>query len=384
MKLLSLIEYENLKEKNKQEWLKYCYDVCETYNWNRKKIERISGMYGYLTETGFISNGKKYIEEYLKPVNLNSKDESLVPSINSKYNSILNKLIYTEDEEEISKLIKESSCDLETLRQNIPGFIRLYMCILTETEQKKLTINLESKIKKESEKEEEINKTSELEKIMLIENLFNPVLKNKMTEKELARQLSINVYNKYLETLKKCSPAFYKKYINKLKNDKKANEIINKELDTEIKKLYSHIVNGIETEEGIRDFDIIDYYKLYGKYNKSILEYIRNNIEKLNVQEIRVLKSFYHYNILSDEVLRKKGIEDFKETIIEFNCKEDKFGFLIPNSGIIIPIEEKENMLKYLKDNKIPVTNKTTRALINRYKENVLNKSIVKTRKPNS
>lgn len=396
MKLLSLKEYENLKEKNRKEWLKYCFDICEIYNWERIKIAKIAEMYNYLTEITFINNGKKYAEEYLKIVNFDSKNDYLVAGLKSQYHSTLNRLIYTEDEEEIAKIIEESKCDLAKLRQKVASFIRLFMSNLTEEEQKKLSESLNSKIKKESIKREEERKekakitakekatAKEQEKIILIESLFKPVLKNKMTDKELIRQISRPSYNRYLEALRKYSPDFYNKYMKKLEKDKQLSELMEKELDIEIKNIYNHIVNGIETEEGLRDFDMVDYYKLYGKYNNYLIDYIRNNRHKLSTNEIKTLKAFHHLNVLNDEVLNTKRINDFKETILEFNCQKDQYGYLIPNSGITISKEEKENMIKYLKDNKIPITNKTTRALINRYKANALNKPKVKIRKPNN
>lgn len=394
MKLLSSKEYEELKRKNKKDWLKYCFDICETYNWNAKKIKNISTSYGYLTEMTFINNGKKYIEEYLK-LDLYSKNDPLVPGLNTKYNSTLNKLIYIENEEEITELIQESKCDLTSLRNKIPGFIRLYMNSLTEDEQKELTESLENKIKKESKRREKERKekvklatkeriaSREKEKIMLIESAFKEVLRNEITEKQLIKQISRASYKRYLEILKEYSPEFYNKYIKKLEKDKQKRELMQKELNIEIENLYNNIVNGIDTEEGLREFDVVDYYKLYRKYNNYILDYIRNNEQNLGAEKITVLKKFYS-NILYDEALNAKKIIEFKETIFEFDCKQDRFGFLIPNSGITISLEEKEKMLKYLKDNKIPITNKSIRALINRYKNKALNKSKVKTRKPNN
>ena len=333
MKILSFKEYEDLKGKSRKKWLKYCFDICETYNWDSQKIAEIAAMYNYLTEITFINNGEKYAREYLKIEKFDSKNEDLVPRLDSENPSTLNGLTSTEDKEDRKE---------------------------------------KNKIAKDQER------------ILLIESLFKPVLKNKMTDKQLIRQISRSSYNRYLELLKKYSPDFYGKYIKKLEKEKQMNELMEKKLDIEIKNIYNHIVNGIETEEGLREFDMVDYYKLYGKYNNYLIEYIKNNCNKLSINEIKTLKSFHQTNVINDEVLSPKKINDFKETIIEFNCQKDQYGYLIPNSGITISREEKENMLKYLKDNKIPITNKTTRALINRYKASMLNKPKVKTRKPNN
>ena len=64
----------------------------------------------------------------------------------------------------------------------------------------------------------------------------------------------------------------------------------------------------------------------------------------------------------------KQSIINGLDTI---NVEKDEKGRIIPNSGIVIPMEEKAYWFRFLEENEIPVTTKTIKGMKNRYKESL-------------
>ena len=386
MIILSKEKYKELKKNNKEGWLKYCYELCDYYKWEKYQILEVAKEYNYANGAPLINNGRKYardflnmkeeeIREFKKPYNLNS--------VNTKYNSVLNKIIKIDNKEEIKKTIEKSGCNLADLLYKVPTFLRIHKKELTDSEKDYYEKELKNKImpsyikwKKELKEKNIINrkeKTIQQEKelVPLIEELFIQLINNKVTEKELKSKLNYNTYKKYLRILKTYSNDLYKEYTKKISEDKNTEENMFLELDNIIDELIRKLVNGITTENGTRNFDIIDFYTEYEKYINYTPNYLKRRETVLTNAEIRLLRTFYKKNIEDDKELNNKTREDFINSIYYFDYKKDKNGFPIPNTGKTVGKQEKKYMLVYLKEKNIPITKKTTTAMVNRYKFNM-------------
>lgn len=185
--------------------------------------------------------------------------------------------------------------------------------------------------------------------------------------------VSWSEYNDIAQYIKYINPELYQKYIKheeyKVNQQKEQFEKSRSErfaiIVSNIKKIVYQIINGIELENGEKkEFDLLDYYRIT-KLNFEELEHILKRFH-LNPDEYRNIKTFIAKNRkdnkLSPTDLQK--IYNMKQVIgVEF----DKKGNIIPGSGREVTAEEKQNIVKYLNYNHIPVTNRTYNLALRQY-----------------
>ncbi len=123
-----------------------------------------------------------------------------------------------------------------------------------------------------------------------------------------------------------------------------------------IYKLVDYLKNGIKCDEdSIRQFDIIDYY-LFTKLDFDFLLSTINEFGvKLSVDDYRILKTFFAKN-------KKATKDNFKDIAKILNSDSIQ---MVGNR--IILLEEKQLIVKYLKDNKIPQNVTTYNLCLRRY-----------------
>ena len=177
-------------------------------------------------------------------------------------------------------------------------------------------------------------------------------------------------FNRLLDVLKEIDADFYNMYIETVnwQNIEQEQEQQNKifKIHQMIYEIVNYLKNGIEEDNGFRKFDIVDFYLLY----KDDIKGIYKQISKCNLinDDLNLIKDFINENVYYS----KKIFADYKKRLVEgidiINCEKDERGYPIPNTGIVIPIEEKKSWFEYLENNNIPVTDKTYKAMINRYK----------------
>lgn len=369
---LSQNEYDELKKNNREAWLKYCYDLCNECKWVKEAISRFSKKYDYTSDTTLIEAGKKYASEYLHL----SKEEiaSMIKNAhnntsNTRYNDLLKKIIELKDPNEIAELFEKESYIMSELINKIDTYIRIHRSELSIEEQKKLAEEIRAKIKPIQEKiklkQKKINKyrieIEEIKRDIATLNLFIEVIKGKLTEKELLYKIGKSRFNRCLELLKDIDIDFYNEYIKAVERQIETQQKENNEIKKMINEIINYLQNGIETENGLREFDVIDFYLLYSKYSNEIQKQIKNC--DLTKNERTLISKFINQNInpLINKRINTKCIIEGTDIIY----LEDGSGNKNPKE---IKKPEKILLFEYLKSNNIPATDKTYKAMINRYK----------------
>lgn len=156
----------------------------------------------------------------------------------------------------------------------------------------------------------------------------------------------------------------YKDTLNLLTEDNKKKFII---LVSKIKQMMCLIKNGIKTNNGTRNFDIIDFCELLRMdlmYIDRICKYCN-----FNSQEITTYKHFVGLNSFENE---KSAETSFIECIHELHLKKDENNNLISGTGIILSKEEKVKIIEYLKEINAPLNHKNLTMASKRYIEGTL------------
>lgn len=151
-----------------------------------------------------------------------------------------------------------------------------------------------------------------------------------------------------LKFIKENDPEFYNIIVKK-QND--GMQVINEK----VKSLSYYLRNGINN----RAFDVIDFYLIY----KMDIEVLRNVVQNMTLDNKYTLLRFLSSNIR----LERLNVKVILNTLVEVNCEMDENGDLIKGTGFVIPRKIRENAIKFLEKNKIPLNDITYRTLINRY-----------------
>lgn len=186
-------------------------------------------------------------------------------------------------------------------------------------------------------------------------------------------------FNRLLDVLKEIDEDFYNMYIKTVnwQNIEQEQEQQNKnfKIHQMIYEIVNYLKNGIEEDNKLRKFDIVDFYLLYKDDMKEIYTQISKCISIKD--DIKLIKNFINENVNSEKIFA-----DYKKRLVEgidrINCEKDERGYPIPYTGIVIPIEEKISWFEYLENNNIPVTDKTYNAMRKRYTNRLKKEKFVK------
>lgn len=126
-------------------------------------------------------------------------------------------------------------------------------------------------------------------------------------------------------------------------------------------KIAGLIQTGIENENGeVRQFDILDYYQLVHISPKSLYDAtVELLVERCSAEE---LNGFYSFAIRNNDDKRITS-----ETIMSINHM-----FLINGKVKVVTNEEKMDVIHFLADNKIRLTNNVYSVALKRYIEGEL------------
>lgn len=164
-----------------------------------------------------------------------------------------------------------------------------------------------------------------------------------------------NLFRKYLDLVKKYNFELYKEFYNYFSKQRKQrfDNII-----VRIKKLVDMIRNGIQTNDNIRKFDIVDYY-LYT--SMSFEEIVRISKDILSKEDLTTLKIFFNRYKASKKISLDSIYNE--RNIVEVN-----------NTKYEVTQIDKKNVVSYLKENRIPLLSCTYSCALKRY----LNSFLVK------
>ena len=314
-------------------------------------------MYYYEDEKQLIDIAKHYLTKYSNKDNIDKNKH-----LGKKYNSIIITILNNNlDDKTINEITKD--IDITYLKQRIPIVINKYKSELSSKDKELLIEKLISKINIVNKNAKiERNKNSNKELIVFIEELIKQLLDNKITKKDIIEKMGRYKFNKSINLLKDNNISLYNKYINKYnvkeKDKYKLNIIIN------------NIIND--------NIDIIDIYLYYDEYKDKLLTYYNIIKNSLNIEERRIFRNFYKINMGNDKLLSEKEIYNFINSTKIIDYSIDKYNNPIPGTGITI---DNLKIIKYLKDNNIPITNKTINAMTDRLKNEIVNQNIRKLNK---
>ena len=130
-------------------------------------------------------------------------------------------------------------------------------------------------------------------------------------------------------------------------------------ISEEIEKIACLVTNGIELENGEkRNFDLIDYYECTDIPPKKLYVYISakrvlfGDLSRFDISEVKK----YLFKITSNPFLQNPiNIENKLSENIEYNCKKDENGKLLPGTGETVTEEERVSLIEYLASNNIPL-----------------------------
>ena len=117
-------------------------------------------------------------------------------------------------------------------------------------------------------------------------------------------------------------------------------------------------VNGLQygvcTDSTLRPFDLVDYYEHTRLLPKTLYDNVVYDSDEFTSEEKRDFYSFVVQNS-DDKRLKVKEIMSIKHTV------------MVEDNPRVITDQEKTNVIKYLKQRKIPVTVTTYNIILKRY-----------------
>lgn len=361
---------EVIKEKNVREKLKYMFDLCINSNFDEAKIETLTERYSispktiknyvlkycemYATEEELVSYNKarQNLLEKRKVISIPTSTEN-----NARYVNIFNQLLICQNVKQAMYYLLKEKVDITYLRTSLNP----YTISFPETNTKKLEIIIDYytkylEYKKNNDlKIEQARKINEIENKIKIVNIQKSKLKIQKAKKIITnlinvikdynasnykssisfcakKNITIELFNKALEVVKKYNKTIYNQYIQK---EKLQNQKANPEATLQIKQIL------LKIEE--KDFEIIDYYKITNMDFDELLE-LSNRV--CNTDEIKIIQDFV------DKNKPKQGFDVNKILNKEFIMVD--YGKTIKITG-----EVTQKIIDYLNKFNIPINDKT-------------------------
>lgn len=184
--------------------------------------------------------------------------------------------------------------------------------------------------------------------LYIIDDKENPLDYFNITEKDLVKLekivaiQNIDLYNIYMNVIS---------YRNQLIKDEKIKDIHN---------LYNYIINGVNIDNEQLPFISIDYFLKFNLDKKEINEILL----EFPIEEIRTIKRF-----MGKEIVEENVNEDTLDRIINSN-------YMFGEEKVTPSLEDKYEVINFLKDNNIPINKKNFVNGLKRIIENKLTNEI--------
>ena len=386
---MKLIDYKEKYEKNKEDnelrlaYLKNCYDVFSKADGYKNEIRDLAWNEGVNVEV-ILENAKEYItnilgfevEEFYNIIHLRELNDMTNYKIrSSQYNDLILKLMGIDKREEIIKIIADANIKTNHLKQHIYDFVMIYypsrkylIKVLREKvdvylEYKNNRINLMKEEQFKDKKEKKYNQAKMVIDSFISSNFYRVIdfcNNYDFTKKEFV---------KYMEVIKENNNNLYQKYLDEMEKRKK---IFDKGVVSKIKQIVYFIDNGINDNVGVRAFDIIDYYQFIGLDINELYWYLNNyEFSALEIRKIRILvdknRGLKDINSRDYDLVEGEIIRDILNDVQEYGAKKDNNGLLIPGTGRVIQLDEKEKIIEFLRKIKAPLTMKNYKIACRRY-----------------
>lgn len=248
-----------------------------------------------------------------------------------------------------------SSNELNELNQIYESYKIIYEPIFKERIGNAISEGKNESFKKQYEKEVESAK-------LLIADIMNSNIRVDIYLKK--HSLTNGDYLRALRVLNTFNEPLYEEYKNFTKSKSKQ---IFVSIISNGKKMVNELKNGVLLENGdVRDFDIIDYYNLTTLKLQEFLNIIKS---ELTPQEIVLYRRFANAN----GRINTLDLQQLYNQRQVFGVEFDKNNNPIMGTGREIQKEEKENIVNYLKESKLPLTINVYNAAFKRWKNGYLN-----------
>ena len=371
------------------------YVFCEKCNWNesllfksREKAKNIDNIYNKkftfseivilneLRVEQIIEYGSFYAKEMLGK-NRNKKIRQLMNTDNYEFFYML---LTEKDNQKIIEYLNDNyhTFDLNKIKKLIPKFIQNYSIIENIDEQKRLE-NIEKKLEIMLEttivnilneirnslniKKSSINNVSIKTENETCQKRAKKIVKlyidgNYRNIKHFCKDLhmGISTFNSYIKLVKQIDEELYNQIEERLKMQSSRNISI---LNNELSKIVYFIKNGVELEDGrVKEFDILDYCKLINLSLENMRCFL--NKSNLEMEDLKLIRKFL-MQYRNFKMITKNYIYNEKNIVLVNDISHE------------VTIEEKEKVIEYLENNKIPLLNVTYNTALKRFLSNDLN-----------
>jgi len=286
-----------------------------------------------------------------------NKYKDLINSILGKFNSkassdsIYVKRVEAFRNAETIEEIRNIRRQTESFPDEIKNYVYSYHCVLSKEKQDTLYNELMAKLEKS------YKKAADLEK------LYTDFINSGLSAEEYCSLHNLS----YISFFNRCSHLENQELKMQVRAKRQTTPRDYTEMAIIYNELAINIKNGVITDTGIRDFDLVDYF-LFLK-GEDIPHVPISYINLVNQRDYLIIRSFFR----KFKDLLPININNFLESKFEINPQKDENGFPIPGTGRILTKEELEAIINYLKDNNIPLYDKVVYQAVRKYANNTLN-----------
>ena len=277
------------------------------------------------------------------------------------YNMLFDLLLSFNDKKDIVYIIDYSNVDIHNYRETkITSYVDLYHGDKSLSEKKEIYYDIKKKFDLYMEVRE---KRKNLDKYISNMNTLNKA-------REFLRDY-VNASKSYKHMSDYCRDIGVKSCLlgdnlaiiknSNFNSDKKLYDLCLKKINNDklvgttdinyIANIISeYILHGIHTKNGVRDFDLIDYYSLTNYSIKEVVSACESMLKKEDYVKVR--KFFNVCERLKKTLMNSKKAVDLD---IEFDCKKDDDGFPIAGTGRKLSEEERNEILELFNEYDIPL-----------------------------
>lgn len=361
-----------LNNDENKEICKYYYEYWKKAKWNTKKLTNLATPELNIKQIRKLAI--KYATEYLninedefyKKISNERGYQKGTENVTNKYFEIFEALSDTDNEIKILKILKENIDYLENKKINTQDQLNKYIYsyrpkeeTLKEELEQKLQIIETIKFENNWINQEKINIEYENIKNCILEYIDKDIDKKDFCKE---KNISNETFENYLKIMKKENKPIYDLYIKKA-------FLINKKKEQELIKKIPEIIELLK-EGNNKKFNLLEYYLMTNIPIKRFEEICKEEIKNKNLDQIDYAK------YISKFITKNKNKKEYTEkeintlltnerNIIDF--KTDENGNFIEGTGRELTLEEKEEIITFLKENNVPITRTTFNLAIANY-----------------
>lgn len=345
--------------------LRYVYDYMEQ-NYNNRDNIKVLAKKLKVRITDIPNMAREYAIDYLKYNYMDYNWHILCKKRNNikakmSYWMLFDLLLLFNDEKDIISIVDYSSVDIGNYNlKKINSYINANhndksleeQSLIFDEIRKKFDLYLKSKRLKENQfiiekQDEELCKAREF-----LEQYVNTSKNYKyMVEYCRAICVSENSLGSMLDVLKNSNLEYdrilYGLCMKKIEEDR---QIGSSDVNYTARIISYFVLNGVITDDGVRDFDLIDFYSLTDLSIKEIGMSCQKILQRDDY--IKVKKFLNVSDNLNRTLMNSKKAVDFD---IEFDCKKDSDGFPIVGTGRRLTEEERGRILDLFSEYNIPL-----------------------------